>query len=219
MALTLQDYINRTQRLLHDPNADFWPVSDLISYINQARDQVVLDTQALRRVVTYNLTAGVDTYDAGVVLATVDVTRAVMAIINIQAIWSTIRYKLRNMALSELNRELRPWTNYQTYAIGWCRIGQTGVTVGPIPDQAYATEWDLLYQPLDLTTVGQAEADLVFPATIPVPYYAAYLARMYEEDEQKAASMLKQYQMKIQQYQANFVTIGGDDNNDCMEGY
>ena len=218
MSLNLQDYIDRTQRLLHDPNADFWPISDLISYINQARDQVTLDTQALRRIVTYALTAGISSYDAAVVFATVDQVRSVLAIVDIYAIWSTERYKLKNRAYTTLNNELRPWTNYQTYVIGWARMGQTGVVVGPIPDQAYSTEWDLIYAPLDLVLVTDAEADLVYPQTNPVPYYAAYLARMYEEDDKKAQQALNLYRAKISESQANFVTLGGEEASDT-EGF
>lgn len=44
----LNSYILRTQRLLHDPNAQFWPVSDLTAYINEGRTQIAMEGQCIR---------------------------------------------------------------------------------------------------------------------------------------------------------------------------
>lgn len=214
---TLSDYLSRTQRLLHDPNEDFWSISDLTDYINQARQQVAIDTQCLRKVVTYPLTTNVSSYDAADVLASVDSQRSVLAIVDIFWIWSTERIKLRNMSYTDLNVVARPWTNLQSYLIGWARMGQTGVVIGPIPDQSYSTEWDLLYAPVDLVSSTDTELDLAVPQTIPVPYYASYLARMYEEDEKRAQQAMNLYRSKIMSSQANFVTML-DPETDC-EGF
>ncbi|MGH9697962.1 MAG: hypothetical protein ACRD52_00715 [Candidatus Acidiferrales bacterium] len=216
--VTLQDYLSVTQRLLHDPNENFFPVADLIGYINEARAHTALDTQALRKVVTYNTAAGTANYDAQVVLASSGLANTVMAIVDIFAIWSTERYKLRNMAYTRLNRETRPWTIYQTWMIGWARLGQTGVIVGPTPDQAYSTEWDLIYAPVDLTAPSDSENELLYPQTEPVPYYAAYLARMYEEDSARAQQMMSLYRGRISESQANFVTLN-DEYEEDMEGF
>ena len=36
----LSTYITQVQRLLHDPNAQFWSTSELTDYINEARNRV-----------------------------------------------------------------------------------------------------------------------------------------------------------------------------------
>lgn len=45
---TLQDYISQCRLLLHDANGNFWSNSDLIGYINDARERVVGDTGCYR---------------------------------------------------------------------------------------------------------------------------------------------------------------------------
>ncbi len=204
---TLQTYVTQVQRLLHDPNADFWSISQLTDYINTARSHVVLDTQCLRTVATYALTANVDRYDAQTVLSSTGITAQVLAIVDIFWIWSTDRIPLRNMAYTQLNREARPWTNYQSFLLGWARQGQTGVVIGPLPDQSYSTEWDLIYAPLTLSALADSEVDLVYPQTEPVSYYAAYLARLYEEDIDRAQQMMSLYRARIKESQSNFVTM------------
>lgn len=213
MALTLQTYITRTQALLHDSNANFWTVEQLSDYINQARNHTVLDTQCLRKVVSYQTTAGTSNYDAQVVLASSGVANDVMLVVDIFAIWSSERYRIRNMAYTQLNRELRPWTTYQSYLMGWARMGQTGVILGPIPDQSYSTEWDLVYAPSPISAIPDVESDLLYPQTEPVAYYAAYLARMYEEDTERAQQMMSLYRARISESQSNYVTMLEEDRD------
>lgn len=50
MALT--NYTTETQRLLHDPNATYYSVTDLTAYINTARNQIALESQAVRVLVS-----------------------------------------------------------------------------------------------------------------------------------------------------------------------
>ena len=62
MALTL--YQQDTQRLLHDPNAQAYSLTDLTRYINQARSRIALKSQCVRlllrggTIVAINVTAG-----------------------------------------------------------------------------------------------------------------------------------------------------------------
>lgn len=44
----LNSYIQRTQRLLHDPNSQFWPTADLTAYINEGRTQIAMEGQCVR---------------------------------------------------------------------------------------------------------------------------------------------------------------------------
>jgi hypothetical protein len=59
------DYVTQVQRLLHDANAQFWSVSELEDYINEARIRTVKDTGAYRQVQTVFFSTGVEVYPFG----------------------------------------------------------------------------------------------------------------------------------------------------------
>jgi hypothetical protein len=46
--MVLNVYVSQTQRLLHDPQAQYFSVSDLTSYINTARSQIAIESQSVR---------------------------------------------------------------------------------------------------------------------------------------------------------------------------
>lgn len=48
----LTTYQQQVQRLLHDPNATYYPLADLTSYINSARSQIALESQSVRVLVS-----------------------------------------------------------------------------------------------------------------------------------------------------------------------
>src|SRR5262245_48845444 len=50
MALTV--YQQETQRLLHDPNAQAYSLTDLTSYINLARNQIAIEGECVRALLT-----------------------------------------------------------------------------------------------------------------------------------------------------------------------
>jgi hypothetical protein len=62
---TLSTYLNYTRRLLHDVNANYWPDSELIDDINQARFRVVCDTGSNRLLQTVYLSYNLEKYAFG----------------------------------------------------------------------------------------------------------------------------------------------------------
>jgi hypothetical protein len=63
----LQDYINDVQELVHDTSQSIWPVSRIISRINQARLYTSMDMKCVRQLVTnVQLMTGVELYDIGI---------------------------------------------------------------------------------------------------------------------------------------------------------
>lgn len=48
MGLSLNTYIQQTQRLLHDPNGEAYSTTDLTAYINEGRGQVALESESVR---------------------------------------------------------------------------------------------------------------------------------------------------------------------------
>lgn len=62
---TLQDYLTRTQRLLHDANFKYWTQKTLIDAINDARFRVVGDSGCNRLLQTIYLSGGLEVYTYG----------------------------------------------------------------------------------------------------------------------------------------------------------
>ena len=58
----LSDYVTSTQRLLHDSTANYWSVAELVTYINEARNRIVVDTGCNRVLQTVTLGVGTETY-------------------------------------------------------------------------------------------------------------------------------------------------------------
>jgi len=50
--VALNFYISEVQRLLHDPGATYFSTSDLTSYINTARNQVAIESQSVRALIS-----------------------------------------------------------------------------------------------------------------------------------------------------------------------
>jgi hypothetical protein len=65
VAQTLQTYLTGTQRLLSDVQGNYWPVSELTDYINEARLRVVRDTGCNRQLSNIWLSAGIEQYPYG----------------------------------------------------------------------------------------------------------------------------------------------------------
>jgi hypothetical protein len=63
--VALNAYVTQVQRLLHDASAQFWSVSELTDYINEARKRVVRDTGGNRVLQTIYLSTGVEVYPFG----------------------------------------------------------------------------------------------------------------------------------------------------------
>jgi hypothetical protein len=59
---TLQDYLDELRRLLHDPQDQYWTVTDKVSNLNRALQRRDVDTGANRVLVPFALTIGKDTY-------------------------------------------------------------------------------------------------------------------------------------------------------------
>ena len=62
---TLTQYEAQVADVLHDPNYVIWSATQLDSYINEARQQVVMDTGCLRSLQTSYVTAGQEAYTFG----------------------------------------------------------------------------------------------------------------------------------------------------------
>jgi hypothetical protein len=72
--VALNAYIADVQRLLHDPNANYFAVNDLTSYINKGRSQIAIKGQCVRLLISGSVSAiaitnGGSGYDPSTVIA------------------------------------------------------------------------------------------------------------------------------------------------------
>jgi hypothetical protein len=208
MSTTLQTYITQVQRLLHDTSASFWPIAELTDYINAARARIANDTKCLRQLVTsIPLTTGVELYNvqATVALAPVPMLQSVVDILGISLYWGNTRFKLNYMSFSQFDAYVRAWQLYKTRPVIFTRMGGLNVYLGPVPDQAYITDWDVAIEPAAL--VNSTDVDPIPPPfNAPVQYWAAHLAKFKEQSYGEAEMFKKEYTVEGIRAQRVFMT-------------
>lgn len=204
MATTLQTYITQCQRLLHDPNSNFWSVSELTDYINESRNRICEDTKCLRSLQTgITLTAGQELYVVNTILPAV--AGQVVDILGISLYWGNTRLKLCYASFSEFDAMLRAWQLYQTRPVYFTRMGAQQVYFGPIPDQAYVTDWDVAIQPPPLVNLYDVET-IPPPFQEPIQYYACYKAKFKEQSLGEAKIFKDEYNRNGIRAQRVFMT-------------
>lgn len=115
-------------------------------------------------------------------------------IVNLTVIWGSQRIPMANRAFTELNAIGRLWTQYR-YRPGMWSIYSNGVYVAPVPDQLYQVEADTVVLPTPLA--GATVGPLVAPWIEPVPYWAAYLAKLNEKQYEEAQSFKQLYYQQV----------------------
>lgn len=181
--VTLQTYITQVQNLLHDPNGNFWPVSELTGYINDGRNRIAMDTKCLRQLATsISLTAGVELYSvaAAVAAAVPPITNPVVDVLGISLYWGNTRFKMNYLPFTAFDAQVRAWQLFQNRPVIFTRMGALNVYVGPIPDQAYVTDWDVAVLPTPMALTTDVET-IPAPFTDPVQYWAAFRAKFKEQ--------------------------------------
>lgn len=189
---TLGAYLDDLRRLLRDPIDQYFPVTDKIAYINRGMQRRDIDTGANRQLITFPLVIGQDTYsftDTG--------QGQVFDVIGINLIFVAQRIVLRRMSYTELNVRYRQWTPYQGVVEAWTRYGPNQIIFGPAPSIAYTTEWDCSVYAVPLVNLTDVDP-LPYPYTSPVPYYAAYWAKMNERQYDEADGFRQMYADQLQ---------------------
>ena len=182
--VSLADYLDELRDLLHDPNDRFWSSTQKIRYINKAMTQRDLDTGANRQTFTFTLTAGVGSY-------TLDqISGRIFDVISITLLFGQTRNVLDNPSLTDLNIFYRPQTTFTGWTAAWARQGPSTILMGPLPSIAFVTEWDCCVYSLPLINLTDTDP-LPYPYTKPVPFYAAYLAKINERQHADEAMEFK----------------------------
>lgn len=190
---TLGTYKARTRRLLHDASGAYFTDADLTVDINDAiaeRDRWSGGSRSYQA--NKSLTIGVDAYS----LKTLFPSLVVLDVINLILVYGATRVTLQNPAFTDLTTMGRSNTQFQNRPWGWARYGADQVYIVPAPATPYPTDWDLVT--LSAILSDDATPDpLPFPYTIPVPYYAAYLAKINQRQYQEADVFLGYFQKAI----------------------
>jgi len=113
-------------------------------------------------------------------------------IININLYWGNTRVPLDYLAWSDFNVRLRFWQNYIGRPLAFSNYGQSNIYIGPIPDEAYQLEIDTVILPLPLVTSNE-EDTIKDPYTSSIKFYAAYLAKYYEQSYGEAEIYKQEY--------------------------
>lgn len=118
-------------------------------------------------------------------------------VLNINVIWGNTRIPLRYMAWTDFNANLRYWQNYIGRPVAFSIFGQGQIYISPIPDQVYAIELDTVIMPVQLTTLTQTD-EIQEPYSTPVSFYAAYLAKYYEQSYGESEIYKQEYMKHAQ---------------------
>jgi hypothetical protein len=113
-------------------------------------------------------------------------------IININLYWGNTRVPQRYLPWTQFNAELRFWQNYIGRPIAFSNYGQGQTYLAPVPDQVYTIELDTVVLPTELVNLNDVDS-INDPYYTPVQYYAAYLAKYYEQSFGEAEIFKQEY--------------------------
>lgn len=187
--ITLGSYLDELNDVLHATatGTSYWTTAQKIKYINRAIAHRDLETGANRVVQPVTLVIGQDTYEFSVLG-----NPSVFDVVSINLLYNTQRLVLDQCSWTDLNALPRSWTLYREVPRAFARYGQTKVVFAPAPWLAYETEWDTCVVTGPLVNVGDVDTQ-PYPYTLPVVYYAAYLAKLNERQYAEADIFLKLY--------------------------
>lgn len=115
--------------------------------------------------------------------------------INLQ--WGNQRYQLLWRVWSEFSAIFRGYTEttYTRQPVGWSAYGDTGIFIGPPPDQSYPVEFDSVILPAAIS--GSTVDPIPVIVQDPIPFYAAYLAKLNSQSYGEAESHKSTYTQKM----------------------
>lgn len=190
----LSSYITATRRLLHDANGTQYSDAELTENINEGRNQVALDTYCLRSLEDVTLVAGTEAYS---IQAATTLDERAIDVINLTVLWGNQRVPLLQMVWTEFNANMRVWQSFQNMPAAYSKYGGPlgPIYIGPVPNTAYESEWDVAYIPEAL--VDDTSVDpLNYPYHVPVSYWAARTAKFKQQAYGEAALYEQQYRQR-----------------------
>ena len=201
MANLLSDYLTDVQRLLHDSTFKFWTQQELTDYINKSRKLINAEAGCTRQLATVNIAAATTLAQATYAMATGIITtptvRRVIDVYDIILNYSVnTTYQLRYYPFQDIIR-MGIW-QYQSPQTPACyTIMNQNVIILPWPQIAYpSSTFDCVVEPLPLVNTTDIDNEILFPYTETVGFYAAYLAKLKNQQRSEAESFLMDYQRR-----------------------
>lgn len=118
-------------------------------------------------------------------------------VLNVNLYWGNSRIPLRYLPWTQFNAQLRYWQNYIGTPIAFSTYGQQQLYIGPVPDQVYAVDIDTVVLPTALVALSDTD-NINDPYSGVVQFYAAHLAKYYEQSFGESELYLQQYKQKMQ---------------------
>lgn len=123
-------------------------------------------------------------------------------VLDMHVYWGGERYQLGYRPWSIFSREMRAWNGLQQRPLMWSMYGDNRIYVGPLPDQAYQVDLDSIILPADLSG---STVDPISPAyQDPVKFYAAYLAKFFQQMYGEGETFLKEYKRSFMEKNASY---------------
>jgi len=118
----------------------------------------------------------------------------VLDVLNVNLYWGNTRVPMDYLSWTDFNARLRFWQNYIGRPLAFSIYGQQQIYIGPVPDQVYQIEVDCVVLPNQLSLGTENTSDVINdPYTTPVKYYAAYIAKYYEQSFGEAEIFKQEY--------------------------
>lgn len=122
----------------------------------------------------------------------------ILDILNINLYWGNSRVPMDYLSWTDFNARLRFWQNYIGRPLAFTIYGQGQIYLGPVPDQIYQIEVDCVVLPVALTLTNQTATDVINdPYTTGVKFYAAYLAKYYEQSYGESEIYKQEYTKQV----------------------
>ena len=118
-------------------------------------------------------------------------------VVNVNLYWGNTRIPLRYLPWTQFNAELRFWQNYIGRPIAYTQYGQSALIIAPVPDQIYTVDIDTIVLPTALVNTTDTD-NINDPYNTPVQFYAAYLAKYYEQSFGEAEIYKQEYIKHVQ---------------------
>ena len=178
---TLASYINDTRDKLHDLSGSFWSDSQIASYVNEARTHTVWKTKCYRFLQPFATVANVESYDFSLLPQNL-LGNKTLDVLNINLINGSDRFSLRWKVFTDFNAWYRTNTTQRYMPECFSLYGQSTFYLGCTPDQIYPLELDTVIVPPALSLASPSVLDVIIdPYTSPVKYYAASMAKIYQQ--------------------------------------
>lgn len=207
--MQLSDYQSQVQDLIHDPNGQVWSLTQVNSYINQGRNRICQDTWCLRQILTpdvypaLSFAAGTEFFNPQTFLPST-FGPILVGCLGITVIINNYRRALNYATYTWLSANFRQIVGQQTIPRFWSIVSPTQYVIEPVPSQAYTCEFDIAVTPTALVGAQGEEDQVPVPFQDAVQYFAAYKAKVNQQQLQEAQLYLGLYSMEARRLRAAF---------------